>query len=114
MIFPGIAINHFLSFLMMRGARAGLWGFFALCLTAGGLMLLPACGLRLPLHFSSMANLQSKFCPAPLDQSALLRASETRKVKEERIRKAELELARIARCAPANPAAQPDRPAGRT
>src|SRR5258708_5702437 len=99
---------------MMRGARAGLWGLFALCLTAGGLMLLPACGLRLPLSLSPMANRQSKFCPVPLDRSAFLRASEQRKLKEERIRRAELELARIARCAPANPAAQPDRPAGRT
>jgi hypothetical protein len=100
---------------MMGGARAGLWGLFALCLTAGGLILLPACGLRLPLRLSSMANLQSRFCPVPLDRSAFLRASEARKVKEERIRKAELEIARIARCAPANPAAaQPDQPAGRT
>jgi hypothetical protein len=77
-------------------------------------MLLPACGLRLPLRLSSIANLQSKFCPVPVDRSAVLRASEQRKLKEERIRRAELELARIARCAPANPAAQSDRPAGRT
>jgi len=97
----------------MWGVKAGLWALFALCLIASGLLLLPACGVSLPFHLST--RLQSKFCPAPLDRSAFLRASEQRQAREARIRKAELEIARIARCAPADPAALPPaRPAGRT
>jgi hypothetical protein len=69
----------------------------------------------MPLHLSSLRGLQSKFCPVPLDRSAFLRASEDRRAKEARIRKAEIEIARIARCAPEGPAAsQPARPSGRT
>jgi hypothetical protein len=100
---------------MMWGVRAGLWALFALCLTASGLLLLSACGVNMPLHLSSLPGLQSKFCPVPLDHSAFLRASEDRRVKEARIRKAEIEIARIARCAPEGPvASQPARPSGRT
>jgi hypothetical protein len=100
---------------MMWGVRAGLWALFALCLTASGLLLLPACGVSVPLHLSSLRGLQSKFCPVPLDHSAFLRASEDRRAKEARIRKAEIEIARIARCAAGGPAAsQPARPSGRT
>jgi hypothetical protein len=90
---------------MKWGASAGLWGLFALCLIASGVLLLPACGLSLPLQL----HLQSRFCPVPIDRSAVLRASEARKVTEERIRKAELEIARIAPCASAAPASRPGR-----
>jgi hypothetical protein len=98
---------------MMWGVRAGLWALFALCLIASGLLLLPACGVGLPLHLSM--RLQSTFCPVPLDRAAFLRASEERQAKEARIRKAEIEIARIARCAPEGPVASPPaRPTGRT
>jgi hypothetical protein len=92
---------------MKWGASAGLWGLFAFCLIASGVLLLPACGLGLPLQLSS--RLQSRFCPVPIDRSAVLRASEARRVTEARIRQAELEIARIAPCASAAPASRPGR-----
>jgi hypothetical protein len=91
----------------MWGAKAGLWGLFALCLISSGALLLPACGLGLPLQLSS--RLQSQFCPVPIDRSAVERANEARQVTQERIRKAELEIARIAPCASAAPASRPGR-----
>jgi hypothetical protein len=92
---------------MMWGARAGLWGLFALCLISSGVLLLPACGLNLPLQLSS--RLQSRFCPVPVDRSAVEHANEARQLMQERIRKAELEIARIAPCASAAPASPPGR-----
>ncbi|HLZ03403.1 MAG TPA: hypothetical protein VKR55_14790 [Bradyrhizobium sp.] len=100
---------------MMWGVRAGLWAVFALCLTASGLLLLPACGLSVPLLRSTLPRFQEKFCPAPIDRSAFLRASQARRTKEALIARAELEIARIARCTPVDPAVPQSGPsAGRT
>jgi len=84
---------------MRVGARIGLWGLFALLLIAGGLLLLPACGLDLSDRLTRLESLRSRFCPVPVDRTAYLRASERRKAQEERIRKAQIAIARIPRCA---------------
>jgi hypothetical protein len=101
-------------FLMGWGFRAGLWGLFALCLIASGLLLLPACGLEVPLHISYAQRLRSKFCPVPIDRTAYLRASEERKAKLERIHRAEIAIARTARCATPGTGTPPRTQPGRT
>lgn len=85
--------------VMGRGFRIVLWALFALCLSGGGLLLLPACGVAFPHEFSFLQTFRSKFCPVPLDRTAYLRASEERKAKLQRIHQAELKIAQIARCA---------------
>lgn len=89
---------------MGRGFRFGLWGLFCLCLVAGGLLLLPACGLAIPQQFPFFQNVRSKFCPVSIDRTAYLRATEERQAILQRIHQAEIAIARIARCA-TNPGA---------
>jgi len=83
---------------MRPAVRGTLWVVFALLLALSGVRLLFGCALTMP------AFLKLQFCPAPVDTSALDREKERRETLEERVRKAEIELARIAPCATCTPA----------